>query len=508
MEQKKDGRLHDGIDIASAEGPYVIGVRNGTVTDIRDGCSNNGYYGNPEGYGNYVIVDYGDGFEVLYGHLYPGSLKVKVGDSVTYGQVIANMGNSGSSTGTHLHFRMHLNGESVDPLDYISMEDPRPMTKVFYSDGASSSGFEQLVRWNAYMEHGIDLATYTGDYFEFLSDGFGGVAILGLDTRWYSDHFIKLGYSTSVGSKVPRDVVESYYREVIQGMYDEVKAQVVSGGCNMTEYQLYALTARRYNWGQIGSSTVDAYKRYWNQSRDDKLSQRIKHGDYSHSLYSQCMWYPDNGGVLTGRRKEEWDLFQCGYFSLIDEWYTEDSYISGDSGDILAVAEEMHTYFEKHGYSYDGAYAQTFEGSKQYRAAVCATYVSWVLQKCGYIKDSEHYDDCGTEQDIFRQYKWTEIKVSDGSTNQLRPGDIVIYCYGATRWHTDIYVGNGKKLNAGSDYALSGTHYQSFSLSGSQGTYSHYFIYRPPNSGKSTTSSSQFATLLKKGRLYRKPNKF
>ena len=103
----------------------------------------------------------------------------------------------------------------------------------------SSEGFEQLVRWNAYMEHGIDIATYDKDYYEYLSDGFGGVAILGLDTRWYGDHFRNLGYSTSVGTRIPRDVVESYYRQVLRDMYEEVKAKVTANGCNMTEYQLY-----------------------------------------------------------------------------------------------------------------------------------------------------------------------------------------------------------------------------------------------------------------------------
>ncbi len=319
---------------------------------------------------------------------------------------------------------------------------------------SSDEGFEQLVRWNGYMEHGVDIAKYNKDYYEFLSDGYGGVAILGLDTRWFSDHFVKLGYSTSVGSKVPKDVVEDYYREVLRDMYEEVKANVTSNGCNMTEYQLYALTARRYNWGKIGSNTVDSYKKYWKQSRDDKLSQKIKHGDYTHKLYSECLWYPDNDGVLTGRRKEEWDLFQCGYFSLIDEWYVEPSASGG--GDIIKTAEKIHKYMEDHDYVYNGVYASTFEGSKKYKACVCASFVSWVLIDCGYINTCYH--DCGNLDNLLAANSKFERINKVKKVSQLKAGDILIYedywSGGYGRVHTEIYAGNNTIYNAGSTNAL------------------------------------------------------
>ena len=313
----------------------------------------------------------------------------------------------------------------------------------------SSAGFEQLVRWNAYMEHGIDIAKYTGDSYEFLADGYGGVAILGLDTRWFSDHFVKLGYSTSVGSKVPRDIVESYYREVIKSMYEEVKAKVTSSGCNMTEYQLYALTARRYNWGKIGENTISSYKSYWNQSRDDKYSQRIKQGDYSHKLYSQCLCEPSNGGVLTRRRKEEWDLFQCGYFSLIDEWYTEPTAVAGDASGILASAEKIHKYMEDNKYIYSlntAQLASTFESSKTYKATCCASYVSWVLLDAGLINTCSH--NAGGVADILSANSKFE-KIQAKSLSDLKAGDILVYASGSVRKHTEIYAGNGTIYNAG-----------------------------------------------------------
>ena len=215
----------------------------------------------------------------------------------------------------------------------------------------SSEGFEQLLRWLGIMEHGVDISTYDKDYYEFLSDGFGGVAILGLDTRYYGDYFSGLGYSTSPGSQVPRDIVEQKFRDVVQGMYDEVKNIFNSSGCNLTEYQLYAMTARRYNWGHIADNDVSSYKAYWNQSTDDMFEQKKKEGDYTHKYFTNCLCEPSKDGVLTGRRKSEWTLFQCGYFDAINEWYVETT-ASGDASGIIESAHKIHKYMEANNYSY------------------------------------------------------------------------------------------------------------------------------------------------------------
>ena len=113
----------------------------------------------------------------------------------------------------------------------------------------------------------------------------------------------------------------------------------------------------------------------------------------------------------------------------------------------------------------------TFEQSiKGYQNTCCATYVSWVLQKCGYISDSEHFNDCGTEEDLLLSKGWKKIS---GSLSNLQPGDIIIYFSGGSRVHTDIYVGDGKKLNAGSDYSIRDIHFDTFN------EYRAYNIYRP-----------------------------
>lgn len=69
------------------------------------------------GYGNCVDIDHGNGVISRYGHL--SKINVSLGQSVSQGEVIALSGNTGNSTGPHLHFELRMNGEAVNPYDYI-----------------------------------------------------------------------------------------------------------------------------------------------------------------------------------------------------------------------------------------------------------------------------------------------------------------------------------------------------------------------------------------------------
>jgi murein DD-endopeptidase MepM/ murein hydrolase activator NlpD len=69
------------------------------------------------GYGNTVIVDHGDGFTSLYGHL--SQLGVSVGSSVDRGDVVGLVGATGTATGNHLHFEIRVNGVATDPRPYL-----------------------------------------------------------------------------------------------------------------------------------------------------------------------------------------------------------------------------------------------------------------------------------------------------------------------------------------------------------------------------------------------------
>lgn len=106
---------HHGIDIsgAGASGSLVVAGASGTVTEA--GWSTTGY-------GNYVIIDHGNGVETLYGHMLDNSLSVSKGDTVYKGQAIGRVGDTGYSFGAHLHFEVRINGNRVDPARYIGLE--------------------------------------------------------------------------------------------------------------------------------------------------------------------------------------------------------------------------------------------------------------------------------------------------------------------------------------------------------------------------------------------------
>ena len=100
-------RFHNGVDLAAAVGTPVIASMSGKVAML-------GY--NPT-YGKYLILTHPEGFQTLYGHL--DAFRVQKGESVSQGQRIADMGNSGYSTGSHLHFSIFRKGEPIDPFEYL-----------------------------------------------------------------------------------------------------------------------------------------------------------------------------------------------------------------------------------------------------------------------------------------------------------------------------------------------------------------------------------------------------
>ena len=113
------GRLHAGIDISGCGfGSPIYSIGEGTVSEVTNNCSDRGYYGSKcgGGYGNAVRVKYSNGMEVIYSHIMGSNIRVSVGQHVSKGQIVGYMGNSGSSTGTHLHFQINMPSGSVNPL--------------------------------------------------------------------------------------------------------------------------------------------------------------------------------------------------------------------------------------------------------------------------------------------------------------------------------------------------------------------------------------------------------
>jgi murein DD-endopeptidase MepM/ murein hydrolase activator NlpD len=98
---------HEGVDFAGREGADIVAVASGVVS----------WSGERYGYGKMVEVAHGDGVITRYAHNQENL--VKVGDMVRRGDVVALMGNSGRSTGPHVHFEVHKNGRPVDPASYL-----------------------------------------------------------------------------------------------------------------------------------------------------------------------------------------------------------------------------------------------------------------------------------------------------------------------------------------------------------------------------------------------------
>ena len=102
--------MHEGLDVAAALGSKVRAPADGTVV----------FAGVEGGYGRVLVVDHGYGLKTRYGHLL--KTDVKVGDKVHRGQAIAQVGNSGRSTGPHLHYKVRVNGVADNPRKFILEE--------------------------------------------------------------------------------------------------------------------------------------------------------------------------------------------------------------------------------------------------------------------------------------------------------------------------------------------------------------------------------------------------
>ncbi len=99
--------MHEGLDIAAKYGTQILAAANGKIAFA-------GYKGF---YGKMIVIDHGYGMETRYAHI--SKFLKKAGDRVKKGEPIAMVGNTGRSTGAHLHYEVSLNGETVDPIRYI-----------------------------------------------------------------------------------------------------------------------------------------------------------------------------------------------------------------------------------------------------------------------------------------------------------------------------------------------------------------------------------------------------
>lgn len=128
----KTVKFHAGLDFTAPQGTPIYATADGVVkiAGLSDG-----------GYGNYVVIDHGYGYETLYGHMV--RIKARRGQRVKRGEVIGYVGSTGKSTGPHCHYEVHKNGQKLDPVYF------------FYND-LSPQQFDQLLKRAAASNQSFD----------------------------------------------------------------------------------------------------------------------------------------------------------------------------------------------------------------------------------------------------------------------------------------------------------------------------------------------------------------
>lgn len=105
--------FHKGVDFTPGVGSMIQAIADGVVTQVGEAHW---------GLGNHVIIDHvinGKHIQSLYAHMQDGTIRVTVGQTVKVGDAVGQVGSTGESTGPHLHFEIHVNGEPVDPFEWL-----------------------------------------------------------------------------------------------------------------------------------------------------------------------------------------------------------------------------------------------------------------------------------------------------------------------------------------------------------------------------------------------------
>jgi len=297
-------KFHSGTDIAGAAGNGIVNIiaaKDGIVVyptaNSQTNCpSSNTLSSCGGGYGNYVILQHSDGNYTLYAHLDAGSITVVAGDSVEQGQVIAKMGSSGNSTGTHLHFEVregqNAYNATVDGLIYVSQEHPRIV----------KAGGEFLSWLNSWEGH----SPIKGNNYvvENIGDGVRTVGG-GVTLEHNADRFAQYGIDINdypVGSEISMEIVDKIQLEEVAEKRSSIESVLANNAIVLEETEIQALVSQKYNTGNI-SGFVDNYTKYGN-------TQEL----YDNWFFRAIMRGTQFEKGLTRRRNAEWSLFHLGEY--------------------------------------------------------------------------------------------------------------------------------------------------------------------------------------------------
>jgi murein DD-endopeptidase MepM/ murein hydrolase activator NlpD len=128
----KTEKMHTGMDFTAPIGTEIYATGNGVVSKIEM---------NGRGYGNNVIIDHGYGYETLYGHM--SRIKVTVGQKINRGDLVGLVGNSGTSSGPHLHYEVRKNNNPINPVNfYYNDLSPEEYEKMLELSSRAGQAFD------------------------------------------------------------------------------------------------------------------------------------------------------------------------------------------------------------------------------------------------------------------------------------------------------------------------------------------------------------------------------
>jgi len=125
-------KMHAGLDFTAPQGTPIYATADGSVKTA--GFSDGGY-------GNYVVINHGYGYETLYGHMV--RIKARSGQRVKRGEIIGYVGSTGKSTGPHCHYEVHKNGQKLDPVYFFYNDlSPQQFNQLLKRASASNQSFD------------------------------------------------------------------------------------------------------------------------------------------------------------------------------------------------------------------------------------------------------------------------------------------------------------------------------------------------------------------------------
>ena len=340
----------EALDISSAgagDNHYnIISMAKGTVERANDGYPSTGPNDDNGGMGNCVYVRYPNNILVRYMHMYPGSITVKAGDTVDYGQVIGKMGNSGQSYGTHLHIDMWIGAENSsggqDVAAYLDATDPRPSerrARSFTDDANVQLAHDYIAQWefvtaykylytneydNSYEKDFTIRMGITKDkkYFKCFEDyglnngtrnfGFG---ILHYQNGVYNNVALYAKYGVNikeekyknVGTLLDVDIVEKVAMDIIANNRNYIIKTAKNAGVTFNDNQLNALTYLAHKAPAYIPRVVNAYKQYGDTETFANYCWNI-YGVTQYKDWTSALWNVFHNGVYKTRLGETIDL--------------------------------------------------------------------------------------------------------------------------------------------------------------------------------------------------------